>query len=200
MKKNNLTPQGSKKELTDVKNKSRQPNESSSLKTFFVNELKDIYWAEKHLLKTLPVLERAATTKPLAQAFASHLKETEKQVGALEKIFGLLEEKIQAKKCDAMEGITKEAEMIIDETDDGTFTRDVGLILAAQKIEHYEITTYGSLSHIARTLGETEVTKLLQGILKEEKEADKSLTQIAEDHVYESALLESEEEWEDTEE
>ncbi len=155
----------------------------SMLYNFFCDELKDIYWAEKHLVKTLPKMKKAATSAELQKAFADHLETTKTHVERLEKVFGLLGKKAQAKKCDAMEGITKEGEGIIEETEKGTATRDVGLILAAQKVEHYEISTYGGLAQLARTLGLGGVAELLEATLAEEKEADELLTQVAEESL-----------------
>jgi len=160
----------------------------SKLREFFVDELKDIFWAEKYIIKTLPKMKKAATSSELQDAFEDHLKVTEKQAERLEKIFEILGEKAATKKCDAMEGIIAEGQEIIDETEEGTATRDVGLIFAAQKVEHYEIATYGGLAQLARTLGEDEVADLLEETLVEEKEADDTLTDIAENNVnYEAA-------------
>lgn len=151
----------------------------SMLSDFFKGELKDIYWAEKHLVKTLPKMQKAASSQKLKAAFTAHLEVTKTHVTRLEKVFEILDQKPQAKKCEAMMGITQEGEGIISETKKGTATRDVGLILAAQKVEHYEIATYGGLAQLASTLGNKEVTDILQSILFEEKEADMSLTGIA---------------------
>ena len=160
----------------------------SRLKEFFVDELKDIYWAEKHLVKTLPKMKKAATSSELQAAFADHLEVTKTHVTRLEDAFEALGEKAQAKKCEAMEGITKEGESIIEDTDEGTSTRDVGLILAAQKVEHYEISTYGGLYQLAITLGLEDVADILEQTLEEEKETDEKLTEIAENSVnYEAA-------------
>ena len=162
--------------------------EDSMLEEFFVNELKDIYWAEKHLVKTLPKMQKAATTEELKNAFADHLEVTKGHVTRLEEAFELLGKKAAAKKCEAMEGITKEGEDIIEETEKGTATRDVGLILAGQKVEHYEISTYGGLAQLAKTLSHDDVANLLEQTLAEEKEADELLTSIAENNVnYEAA-------------
>jgi ferritin-like metal-binding protein YciE len=109
------------------------------LHDFLVDELKDVYGAEKQMLKALPKMKKAATSPELQEAFEDHIRVTETQVERLEKAFGLLDEKASAKKCDAMAGLVEEAETIIDDTEEGTATRDVGLILAAQKVEHYEI-------------------------------------------------------------
>jgi ferritin-like metal-binding protein YciE len=165
---------------------------NSMLEEFFKEEIKDIYWAEKHLVKTLPKMAKAATSSELKEAFTNHLEETKVHVERLEKVFGLLEEKAQAKKCEAMEGITKEGESIIDETETGTSTRDVGLILAGQKVEHYEISTYGGLSQLARNLGRGDVAELLEQTLEEEKAADQLLTTVAEDSVNYAAAQEEE--------
>ena len=158
------------------------------LKEFFTDELKDIYWAEKHLVKTLPKMAKAATSEEVSNAITDHLEVTKTHVSRLEQVFELLGEKAQAKKCDAMEGITKEGESILEDTEEGTSTRDVGIILAAQKVEHYEIATYGGLAQLATTLGLSEVADLLNETLAEEKEADQSLTGIAENGInYEAA-------------
>ncbi len=189
---------------TTTKSKSAKPSqgtltsagkgaENSMLKDFFIDELKDIYWAEKHLVKTLPKMKKAATSTELQDAFTEHLEVTKTHVSRLEQAFESLGKKAQAKKCDAMEGITTEGEGIIDETEAGTSTRDVGLILAAQKVEHYEISTYGGLAQLASTLGLDDVANLLNQTLAEEKEADSKLTDIAENSInYEAAEEEAE--------
>lgn len=161
----------------------QQMDDKSMLADFFQDELKDIYWAEKHLVKTLPKMQKAATSQELKDAFADHLETTKVHVERLEQVFELLGKKAQAKKCDAMAGITEEGQGIIEETDKGTATRDVGLILAAQKVEHYEIATYGGLAQLAKTLGYDEIKDILGTTLDEEKEADELLSQIAEAHV-----------------
>lgn len=165
------------------------------LEEFFADELKDIYWAEKHLVKTLPKMKKAATSPELQQAFEDHLQVTMEHVSRLEEVFELMGKKPQAKKCDAMAGITEEGAGIIEETEKGTATRDVGLILAAQKVEHYEIATYGGLAQLARTLGYDDVAEILEATLADEKEADELLTGIAENDVnYEASQEEEEEE------
>jgi ferritin-like metal-binding protein YciE len=157
--------------------------EDSMLESFFVGEIKDIYWAEKHLVKVIPKMQKAATSQDLQKAFSDHLQATEKHVTRLEQVFKKLGQKAEAKKCDAIAGITKEGEEIIDDTKKGTATRDVGLIMAGQKVEHYEISTYGSLVQLARTLGHHEVAEILETTLRDEKEADKLLTSVAEKGV-----------------
>ena len=170
--------------------KSGNGEQDGKLGEFFLEEIKDIYWAEKHLVKTLPKMAKAATTSALKEGFNNHLQETKEHVQRLEQVFELLHAKPQAKLCEAMEGITKEGETIIDETETGTSTRDVGLILAGQKVEHYEISTYGGLAQLARNLGNDAVAELLEKTLEEEKKADKLLTQIAEEKVNYSAAQE----------
>ncbi|MEP6466509.1 MAG: ferritin-like domain-containing protein [Parafilimonas sp.] len=164
----------------------------SMLKSFFEDELKDIYWAEKHIVTTLPKMKKAATSEKLQQAFEDHLQQSKNHVQRLEEAFEKLGKKAQAKKCDAMAGIIEEGKGIIEETEKGTATRDVGLILAAQKVEHYEISTYGGLAQLAVTLGLNEVADLLKQTLEEEKETDKLLTEIAESDVNYQAASEEE--------
>jgi ferritin-like metal-binding protein YciE len=156
---------------------------SPQLEKFFVDALKDIYWAEKHLTKALPKMQKAATSEELKQAIEDHLAQTEVHVDRLEQIFEQLGHKAQAKKCDGMEGLTKEGESVVEETEDGSATRDVGIIVSSQKVEHYEISAYGSLVQLAKTMGQDEVAKILAQTLEEEKEADKLLTQIAENNI-----------------
>lgn len=173
--------------------KSVAKTNDSMLEKFFQDELKDIYWAEKHLVKTLPKMKKAATSSELQAAFDDHLAVTKGHVERLEQVFEMLGKKAQAKKCDAMAGITEEGEGIIEETEEGTATRDVGLILSAQKVEHYEIATYGGLTQLARTLGLDDVADVLATTLEEEKEADTTLTDIAENGVNYEAATEEEE-------
>ncbi len=184
------TKKSAEKKSTDTKSNGRMGvgANDSMLRDFFIDELKDIYWAEKHLVKTLPKMMKASTSAELKSAFKDHLDVTKTHVTRLEQVFEALGKKAQAKKCEAMEGITKEGASIIEDTDDGTATRDVGLILAAQKVEHYEISTYGGLHQLAITLGHQAVADLLEQTLGEEKDADALLTEIAENNVnYEAA-------------
>lgn len=154
-----------------------------ALYELFMDGIRDIYWAEHHLLKALPKMIKAASSPDLVTAIERHLSETENHVARLEQIFGLLKEKVIAKKCDAMEGLSKEGEAVIESTEDGTATRDAGIILAAQKVEHYEIATYGGLSQVATTLGLEDVAALLEETLAEEKNADRVLTEVAENNI-----------------
>lgn len=174
----------------------------SMLLEFFGEELKDIYYAEKHIVKSLPKMIKAATSPELQQAFTEHLEVTKTQVSRLEEVFASINKKPQAKKCEAIEGLTKEAESILEDTEKGTATRDVALIIAAQKVEHYEIATYGGLAQLARTLGLEEAAELLNATLEEEKETDQTLTQLAENDInYESSQeSEDDEDMEDDEE
>ncbi len=188
----NTTAKSKTASSTKKKNSGKGANDGL-LKDFFVDELKDIYWAEKHLVKTLPKMKKAATSTELKDAFQEHLEVTENHVSRLEQAFEKIGKKAQAKKCEAMEGITKEGEDIIESTDAGTSTRDVGLIMAAQKVEHYEIATYGGLVQLADTLGMSEVSSLLAETLEEEKETDSKLTEIAENNINYEALEEDEE-------
>jgi len=167
-----------------------QEENNSMLQELFIEELRDIYWAEKHLVKALPRLEKASSSEELANAFADHLAVTQEQVSRLEQIFEMLGEKARGKKCEAMEGLVKEAESVIEDTEEGTSTRDVALIIAAQKVEHYEIAAYGGLATLAKTMGKMEVKDLLGQTLDEEKETDELLTQLAESSINQSASQE----------
>ncbi len=179
---------------TGKKNSQKAQNSTNepALMELFIDEIKDIYWAEKHLVKSLPKMRKAATSSELADAIGNHLEETKGQVTRLEQVFELLGKKSQAKKCDAMEGLVKEGESIIEETEGGSATRDVGIILACQKVEHYEIATYGGLSQLANVLGLEDVAELLGQTLAEEKTADETLTSIAENDInYEASIEEA---------
>jgi len=171
-------------------------NENSKLEKFFVDALKDIYWAEKHLTKALPKMQKAATSEELQQAIGEHLNQTKEHINRLEQVFDQLGEKAQAKKCEAMEGLTKEGDTVVEETEDGTATRDVGIIVSSQKVEHYEISAYGSLITLAKTMGQDEVADILSQTLEEEKEADKILSELAETSINWEAEGEDEEEGE----
>jgi ferritin-like metal-binding protein YciE len=171
-------------------------SEETMLKELFVDELKDIYWAEKHLLKALPKMRKAATSEELATAFEAHLAQTENQVARIEEVFELLEMPARAKKCEAMDGLVKEAQNIMEELPKGSAVRDAGLIIAAQKVEHYEIAAYGSLVQLAKTMGENEIADILYETLEEEKETDEKLTVIAENGINIQADNENEQEME----
>jgi ferritin-like metal-binding protein YciE len=169
------------------------PQGNTQLEQYFTDALKDIYWAEKALTKALPKMQKAATTQELQTAIEYHIEQTEEHMARLEQVFELLGKKAQAKKCEAMEGLIKEGQSIIEETEKGSMTRDVGIIMAAQKIEHYEIATYGGLVTLARTMGNEEVAGLLGETLEEERQTDLDLTAIAENNINWAAEQEEEE-------
>jgi len=158
-------------------------NAEPPLEKFFIDTLKDIYYAEQQLTTALPKMEEAATTEELKEAFSDHLHQTQKQIKRLDKVYGMLGKKPEQKKCEAIEGIIKEVETVIRETPQGSMTRDAALIIAAQKVEHYEIATYGGLVQLALTMELDEVANLLDDTLLEEEDTDYLLTQIAEDHI-----------------
>ena len=159
-----------------------KPDAAQGLRDLFVDELKDIYWAEKALTKALPKMVKNATTDELVEALKAHLEETKNHVTRLEHVFEEIGEKAAAKKCEAMEGLIKEAGEIMESTEAGV-VRDAGIISAGQKVEHYEIATYGTLCSFAKTLGEDAAAALLAETLSEEKEADEKLSEIAESAI-----------------
>jgi len=166
--------------------------QNPKLEKFFEDSLKDLYWAEKQLTKALPKMKKAATTEELQNAIEEHITQTEEQVSRLEHVFDILGKKPQAKKCDGMEGLIAEGEKVVEETDEGSMTRDAGIIVSAQKVEHYEIAAYGSLVQLAITMGQDEIAKILNETLAEEKETDELLTEIAENNINWEAETESE--------
>ena len=167
--------------------------EESKLMELFEHSLQDIYWAEKALVKALPNMVKKATAPELVDAIENHLTETEDQVAKVEKVFQAIGKKATAKKCDAMEGLIEEAESIMSESDEGAM-RDAGIIAAAQKVEHYEIASYGTLRTYAQTLGLEEAAALLEEILDQEKAADEKLTEVAVSTINVQAAEEAEEE------
>lgn len=148
------------------------------LQQFFVDQLRDIYWAEQRLVKVLPNLEEAAFSSELKQAFSSHLEETKNHMSRLEKVFGILNTPIEGDRSPDIAGIADEGQNIIDESKDSTAERDIALIFVSQKAEHYEIATYGGLVQLARTLGYKDAAEILSVTLAEEKKADSLLTRI----------------------
>ena len=161
----------------------------SSIKTIeelFQNELFDIYDAEKQITKALPKMAEKASDRELAQGFQTHLKETEGQIKRLEKCFQLLGVEAEKETCEATQGLLKEGEQLMKEVEKGPVL-DAALISAAQKVEHYEIATYGTLITWAQQLGFDEVADLLEETLDEEKATDEKLSDLAEDHVNEDA-------------
>jgi ferritin-like metal-binding protein YciE len=160
-----------------------QKSDETMLNELFLDELRDIYWAEKHLTKAMPKMRKAVSSQELGAAFEQHLAETEGQIQRIEQVFEMLGEKVKAKKCEAMEGLVKEAQNLMDELPKGTMVRDAGLIIAAQKVEHYEIAAYGSLVQLAKTMGKNEEADVLAQTLQEEKSTDEKLTKLAESGI-----------------
>jgi ferritin-like metal-binding protein YciE len=154
------------------------PDAAAELRDFFIDCLQDIYWTENALVAALPKMAANATSPKLISAINEHLAVTRNQVARLDKVFALLGEKAQGKKCEAMAGLLKEGDSILEETMPGA-VRDAGIIAASQKVEHYEIATYGTLNAFAKALGENEASKLLVQTLAEEKEADMVLNDVA---------------------
>ena len=163
---------------------------NSDFHKFFVDELKDIYWAENALLKELPKMQKAATSDELATAFGKHITETEEHVAKLEAVFSSINEKAEGKKCEAMAGILEEGKAILEDTTKDTMTRDAALILGAQKAEHYEIATYGTLRVFAKHMEHNEAEKLLTEILDNEKATNATLTGLAENFINQQAAAE----------
>lgn len=152
--------------------------DSTQLMKLFETELKDIYWAEKALTKAIPKMAKKATSPELKTALENHLAQTQEQVKRVEEVFNLIEKKATAKTCEAMAGLIKEGEEIMEESEEGPMC-DAGIISAAQKIEHYEMASYGTLRQFADTMGLKDVSKLLQQTLAEEKAADELLSKVA---------------------
>lgn len=157
-----------------------------TLEDLFLDEIRDLYDGEKQLTKALPKMAKASSSGELRTAFENHLKETQNQIARLEQIFGMLDEKATGKKCTAMTGMIKEGDEMVSSTTD-TSVRDAGLISAAQKVEHYEMSGYGSARTHAQLLGHMQAVSLLEETLNEEKQADRKLNDIAESSVNEEA-------------
>ncbi len=155
-----------------------QPKSDTELHELLVDQLRDILWAEKHLVKALPKMSKAANDPKLSEAFTLHLAETKNHVVRLETVLTGLGLSTRAKKCPAMEGLLKEADELTEEYADSS-ALDAALITAAQKVEHYEIATYGTMRAFAQRLGYEDAVKLLTETLEEEGKADQALTEIA---------------------
>jgi ferritin-like metal-binding protein YciE len=160
--------------------------EAGTLHDAFINELRDLYDAEKQLTKALAKMAKASSNPKLRQAFESHLKETEGQITRLEEVFESLDEKARGKHCDGIAGIIEEGKSIMEEDFDET-TMDACLIAAGQRAEHYEMAAYGTLVAWAEAMGHTEAARLLQQTLDEEQAADKKLSALAESGINQSA-------------
>jgi ferritin-like metal-binding protein YciE len=156
--------------------------ESETIHRLFEDQLKDIYWAEQELTRFMPKVVENIESSDLVKTLLDHMRVTEKQVTRLEKIFDIIGTEAQGEKCDGMEGLVIEARKIFDETGKGII-RDAFLIGAVQKMEHYEMASYGTLKSMATILGEYEVATLLGETLKEEKDADMKLTEVAENVI-----------------
>jgi ferritin-like metal-binding protein YciE len=163
--------------------------EPQSLKTHLITELKDLLDAERQLTRVLPGFARQATIPALRTVFEQHLRETETQIDRLEKAFEILGEAPEAKRCEGMHGLIREGSSVVGATPAGAL-RDAVMITAAQKVEHYEIASYGTARTYARVLGEPRVARLLQDTLEEEKKADAKLTEVAEGNVNDKAAAE----------
>jgi ferritin-like metal-binding protein YciE len=155
----------------------------SYLQKFFIDQVKDMYYAEQELLKAMPEMKSAATTEELEDAIDEHMKQTQRHVKRLEKVFHMIGQKPEGKRCEAMDGLVKEMKTILRETEENTMTRDAALIIAAQKIEHYEIASYGGLVALALTMGMERAADILDKTLAEEEMADQMLTDIAENYI-----------------
>lgn len=186
-KKTTATAKKDSNRTADTRKTPAKKDAAEQLEDFFIDGLKDIYWAEKALTKALPKMAKNATSQVLQQSLNDHLSETEGQIKRLEEVFELMGKKAQAVKCDAMDGLINEGNGILEETQPGA-VRDAGIIAACQKIEHYEIATYGTLCAHAKTLGKDDAAKLLHETLEEEKNADLKLTEVAYNDINFSAV------------
>lgn len=159
-----------------------------TLQELLVHELQDLYNAENQIMKALPKMARRATSMPLRKAFEAHLAQTEMQAQRLERALTLLDAPVRGRHCDGMQGIIDEGKKLMEE-DANEDVMDAGLIAAAQKVEHYEIASYGSVKAWAELLGHEEVTALLQETLSEEESADRKLSQLADSEVNSEAAM-----------
>jgi ferritin-like metal-binding protein YciE len=168
----------------------------NTLKQLYVDELRDIYDAEKQLIKALPEMAEAATSEELRSGFEKHLEQTKEHARRLEQIFSELGEKPTGKKCKAMQGLVAEGSEMIEDDFEGE-VKDAGLISAAQRVEHYEIAAYGTVRNFASVLGEQNAVSLLEKTLNEEKETDEKLTELSDGINAKAASYESEEKGEE---
>ncbi len=167
-------------------------NDTGPLKAFFIDGLKDMLWAEKAIIPGLQKLQKLCTCEQLCDAFETHAQQTQKHIARLEKVFQIMGEKPEPKKCKAMEGILKEVEEMVEAAPEYSATRDAVAIIAAQKVEHYEIASYGGLVALGHTLGLSQVANMLQKTLDEEENTDYNLTDIAESYINFEAKQEEE--------
>ena len=159
------------------------PGTETKLEDFFVTMLQEVYWCETHLINVLNTMEQCASSPKLKQAFSKHKDETNEHVKRLEQIFEIVGKNAIAERCAGLQGIFDEGWQVIDETEEGSAQRDVALIIAAQKVEHYEMACYGSLVTLAKTMGKNDIADLLAQTLAEEKKTDAALSKIAEANV-----------------
>jgi ferritin-like metal-binding protein YciE len=162
---------------------------ANTLRALFVEELRDMYDGEKQLTRALPKVAKAANADELREAFTSHLKETENQIARLEQVFRSIGETARGKKCDGIQGIVEEGKTAMEELDGAIL--DAALIAGAQKVEHYEIASYGTLAYFAELLGEGKAQEMLAETLDEERAAADKLTQIAKSRVNRDALMDA---------
>jgi ferritin-like metal-binding protein YciE len=181
------------KKTENAKENVTKEMKESPLHKFFLDGLKDMLYAEKALIKALDKMYESATTEELKDAFEEHKMQTQNHYSRLEKVFKLLGETPEEKTCKAMDGLLKEADEIIASTENGSMTRDAALIIAAQKVEHYEIASYGGLAQLAITMKHRKVADILEKILQEEEDTDLLLTEIAETSINMEAEEEKEE-------
>lgn len=178
------TKEKTRSRSTARKTVARETPDTSSAKPdlleLLIAGIRDIYWAENHLVKALPKMKSASGSKALQKAIADHLEVTKGQVARLEQVFQLLGQKPLARKCDAMEGLTLEGEGVVEDTIEGTAARDLGINMSCQKVEHYEMATYMGLANLAVSLGYPEVAELLQETLSEEEESAELLSDLSE--------------------
>jgi ferritin-like metal-binding protein YciE len=171
----------------------KEQKQENGLQELLIEEMRDLYNAEGQLLKALPKMGKAAQSERLKEAFERHLEETEQQIERLERAFEALGEPVKGKKCQAMEGLIAEGKEIMEEHSESPML-DAALICAAQKIEHYEIASYGTICTWSDLLGLDEVSDLLKETLDEEKTTDETLTEIAESEINVEAVADKEEE------
>lgn len=176
-----------KKTTTPANKVPAKKGAAKQLEDLFEDGLKDIYWAEKALTKALPKMIKNATSPKLKKAITDHLAQTQEHVSRLEEIFASMGKKAVAKKCDAMEGLLEEGKSIMEDTEPGA-VRDAGIIAASQKVEHYEIASYGTMAAFAKVLDEKTALKNLLKTLGEEKKADELLTGIADTDLNTQAI------------
>lgn len=184
----------SSKTTSSRKSVRSKPTKTSkeSLEDILEDMMKDMYWAEKHLTKALPKMAKAAESEELKEAIEAHLEETKLQIDRLEKCFEILEVKPVAKKCEAMQGLVEEGNEAIQDHDEGP-ARDAAIIAAAQKVEHYEISAYGTMRTMATVLGKVQCAELLEETKDEEAQTDVKLTELAEKINQQAAEIEAEE-------